>query len=181
MAKHGHRPCTVCTHPHVRKIDEMLVLRSNTQQQIADRFGLHYDAIRRHLSNHVAEEKRREIVLAHAVADKQSVADALNSERIEVDTGLRRIVREIDALLQRAKSNGDDPMALMSLREMRATLMDLAKLHGNLKQELTVQVNLNESPQFLTLREMILRVLERHPDARSDFLTEMRRLQVGYG
>ena len=120
-------------------------------------------------------------MLAHAVADKQSVADALNSERIEVDTGLRRIVREIDALLQRAKSNGDDPMALMSLREMRATLMDLAKLHGSLKQELTVQVNLNESPQFLTLREMILRVLERHPDARSDFLTEMRRLQVGYG
>ena len=95
--------------------------------------------------------------------------------------GLRRIVREIDALLQRAKQNGDDPMALMSLREMRTTLMDLAKLHGTLRQELTVQVNLNDSPQFLTLRDLILRVLERHPDAKADFLSEMRRLQVGYG
>ena len=181
MTKRGHRPCTVCSHPHVCKIDEMLVLRSSTQQQIADSFGLHYDAIRRHFTNHVPEEKRREIVLAHSVADKQSVADALNGERIEVDRGLRRIVREIDALLQRAKKNGDDPMALMSLREMRTTLMDLAKLHGTLRQELTVQVNLNDSPQFQTLRDMILRVLERHPDAKADFLSEMRRLQVGYG
>jgi hypothetical protein len=69
----------------------------------------------------------------------------------------------------------------MSLKEMRATLVSLAQLHGSLRQELTVTVNLNESPQFLTLREMILRVLDRHPGAKADFLGEMKRLAITHG
>jgi hypothetical protein len=148
---------------------------------VARKYGLHSDAVHRHARNHLTEEMRREIAVEIKRDRAQAVATELNAERIEVDGGLQRIVHEIDALLRRAKAAGDDPLALMSLKEMRATLMSLAQLHGSLRQELTVTVNLNESPQFLTLRELILRVLERHPDAKADFLGEMKRLAIAHG
>ena len=43
-------------------------------------------------------------------------------------------------MLQRAKAN-DDLLALGSLKEMRTTLLALAKLQVQLSQELTVTVN----------------------------------------
>ena len=83
---------------------------------------------------------QRAILLDAKVAKQEAAAAALTGERVEIDTGLRRIVAEIDRVLQRAKAN-DDLLALGSLKEMRTTLLALAKLHGQLRQELTVTVN----------------------------------------
>lgn len=177
-ARRGTGQC--CRHPRVADLNRDLV-RGMKLAQVARKYGLHSDAICRHSKDHLTEEQRREIAVELKRDRAQAVADELNGERVEVDGGLRRIVHEIDALLRRAKEDGNDPLALMSLREMRQTLMDLAKLHGSLKNELTVSISLNDSPQFLKLREMILRVLERHPDAKADFLGEMTRLQIAHG
>jgi nucleotide-binding universal stress UspA family protein len=180
-AKKGGRPCTVCHHPLVSDIDRHIVRRSMTYPTMASKYDLSQDALRRHRDAHITEEAKRAILLDAKVAKQEAAAAALTGERVEIDSGLRRIVAEIDRILQRAKANGDDLLALGSLKEMRTTLLALAKLHGQLSQELTVTVNLNESPQFLTLRKMIMRVLDRHPEAKTDFLEEMRRLQIGHG
>lgn len=177
-ARRGTGQC--CRHPRVADLNRDLVL-GMSRNAVARKYGLDPDAVHRHGKNHVTEEQRREIAVEIKRERAQNVADELNAERIEVDSGLQKIVREIDALLRRAKAAGDDPLALMSLKEMRQTLLALAQLHGSLRQELTVNVNMNESPQFLTLRELILRVLERHPDAKADFLGEMKRLAIGHG
>lgn len=177
--KRGHRPCTVCTHPHVKKIDEALVLRSMTQQQTADKYGLHYDAIRRHFANHVREEKRRQILLDAKRDRDQQVADELNEEQVEIKSGLKRIVTEIDRILKRAKERGDDPLALVSLREMRQTLLDLAKVYGTLKNELTINVNLADMPQWQQLREILVDVFREHPDAERAFIERTRHLRLG--
>jgi hypothetical protein len=174
------RACQCCAHPRVKDLNRDLV-RGDAQRAVARKYGLTPDAVHRHDHNHLTEEMRREIAVELKRERAQAVATELNEERIEVDSGLQRIVHEIDALLRRAKADGNDPLALMSLKEMRATLMSLAQLHGSLRQELTVTVNLNESPQFLTLRELILRVLERHPAAKADFLGEMKRLAITHG
>lgn len=174
------RVCQCCAHPRVDDLNRDLV-RGTPHRAIGRNYGLDGDAVRRHAKNHLTEEMRREIAVQIKRDRAQAVADELNAERIEVDGGLQRIVHEIDALLRRAKADGNDPLALMSLKEMRATLLALAQLHGSLRQELTVNVNMNESPQFLILREMILRVLERHPGAKADFLGEMKRLAIAHG
>ena len=174
------RPCTICASSKSAAIDRDLVA-DVPKTQIAAKYGLGVDALRRHFDNHVSEEQRREIALKLRTEKAQEVATALNEGDVEIQSSLKRVIAEIDGLLQRSKAEGNDPMALMSLREMRNALMDLAKLTGTLQNELTGNVNLNESPQFLTLRQMILAVLDRHPDAKADFLGEMKKLQIANG
>ena len=92
-------------------------------------------------------------------------------------------MREIETILERAKGNEDDLLALGSLKEMRTTLLALAKIHGQLNQELTVRhINISEDPRFNTLRTIILDVLERHPVAKADFLGRIQsQLQIDHG
>ena len=54
----------------------------------------------------------------------------------------------------------------------------MAELHGKLNKKMDIHLNLSESPQFIKLRQIILTVLDRHPEAKADFLDEMRVLQV---
>ena len=175
------RTCQCCSHPRIADLNADLVRGSISKNAIGRKYGLHPDSVHRHARDHLTEQMRREIAIEIKRDRAQVVADELNAGQVEIDGGLQNIVHEIDALLRRAKADGNDPLALMSLKEMRATLMSLAQLHGSLRQELTVNVNLNESPQFLTLREMILRVLARHPEAKADFLGEMKRLAITHG
>jgi hypothetical protein len=175
------RPCTVCSHPLLGQINEKLVLRSMTLARIADKYDLHPDALRRHRNSHISESERRKAALCAKVAQEEAVADAINSETVEVRSGLQRVVNEIDGILTRAKARGDDPLALMSLREMRTTLLDLAKVYGQLSQELTVTVSLNESPQWLQLREVLFEVFQRHPAAKEDFVQQARSLRIPDG
>ena len=171
------RPSQVRMHPRLDEINRDLVLRNGSQKTIAERYGLHPDAVTRHWQGHVRdnEELKRQILLDAKIDEHQRQAAALNGERVEIDTGLRKVVSEIEAILARAKGNEDDMLALGSLREMRATLLALAKIHGQLSQELTVRhVSISEDPRFHVLRAIILDVLERHPAAKADFLAAMQ-------
>ena len=67
---------------------------------------------------------------------------------------------------------------LGTLKEVRQALMSLAELQGKLNRKVEISLNLSESPQFIQLRQIILSVLDRHPEAKADFLQEMRVLQV---
>ena len=72
----------------------------------------------------------------------------------------------------------DRILELAQMKEMRQTLMDLAKVRGMFSNKIDVTVDLGTSPQFIMLRKIILTVLEAHPAAKADFLDEMRALQV---
>lgn len=175
--KNGRR-CSVCAHTALPRINRYLVTKEMSHRAMADKFDLGTDALHRHFRSHVSEEDKRRILLDVKREADQAVADELNGEAVEIKGGLARIVRELEAILNRAKARGDDPMALVSLKELRATLLDLAKVYGSLKSELTVNVNLNDSPQWQQLRECLLDVLSRHPQARQDFIERTRFLRL---
>jgi len=175
------RRCTICTHALLEDINKKLVLKSMPYRMLADKYDRHEDALRRHLTNHVSDEVRRKIIHEAHIHEQQAIADDLNGETVEVKSGLQNIVHEIELILRKAKARGDDPLALMSLKEMRQTLLDLAKVYGSLRSELTVNVNLNQSPQWHTLREILFEVFERHPDAKTDFLAQMRKTRLQDG
>ena len=173
--------CTVCQHSRLPAINKDLILGMSVRE-VAEKFAVSKDAANRHNRNHIDESQRRKVIARdirdNEVTEQQQVAGVLNDERVEVQSGLKRVVKEIEAILDRAKKQNDDPLALASLKEMRNTLVDLAKVYGQLKTSLTVNVALSDSPEWLELRSILLGVFEKHPAAGKAFIERARRLNV---
>lgn len=172
--------CTVCQHNKLPAINKDLVL-GMSMREAADKYGLSKDAMHRHSRTHIDEAAKRRVLLDRKRVEEQQVATELNEERVEISGGLRRCVKEIEGILERAKEQNDDPLALASLREMRQTLIDLAKLHGTLKNELTVRVDLAASPQWAQLREILCEVFADYPATERAFVEKVRHLGVVEG
>lgn len=168
------RPCLTCRHPARDAIEAAWVLRRDTQARIAGKHGLNRDAVQRHMEAHVSEERRREIVVNARLEQADLIDQEINDEQIEVSSGLTRIVREITLILERAKGE-DDALALTALRDMRGTLMDLAKVYGQLQERTTLSVTINEAPEWLRLRAILADVFRQHPEAGKAFLERAQR------
>ena len=176
------RPCTVCQHPARDEINKAIVLKAGSNKDVAYRFRsrglLHADAIGRHAKAHIPEEVVKEIIL-ESKREKSAAIDAeINEDQVEISGGLQRIVREIDGILQRAKAAGDDGMALTALRDMRQTLMELAKLYGKLREVSTVEVKILEAPQWVQLRAILVEVFNAQPAAGAAFMEKTRHLKL---
>jgi hypothetical protein len=176
-AGQGRRP-VLLMRPDVGEIVCDVVLERRTLTDIARRCGIDTTTLQRFRDTYITEDVRRVVMVQDKLAAKQFEAGVLNEDRVEIDGDLRWVIQKLKALLQDAEGDEDRLLQLGSLREIRQSLLALAELQGKLNKELTVHLNLNESPQFLTLREIILRVLDRHPEAKADFLDEMRVLKV---
>ena len=144
-------------------------------------FSITMTAVARYMAT-VDEEERLEII-ANAMGEAKMASIRENAQIVDefgedTDKDLKWVLRELKALLESAKGDEDRVMQLGSLKEIRQSLMSLADLHGKLNKRMEVHLNLNESPQFIQLRQIILRVLDKHPDAKADFLEEMKVLKV---
>lgn len=130
----------------------------------------------------IPDDERLAIVAQHFHDAK--VRSALTNAAIvdefgeDTDRDLKWVLRELKALLESASGDDDKVLKLGTLKELRQSLMALAELHGRLNKKMDIHLNLSESPQFVKLRSIILDVLGRHPDAKEDFLEQMRVLQV---
>jgi soluble cytochrome b562 len=171
--------CRVCEHPFRATIEERVLLKETTQSAAAEKFEVPQAHISRHMKEHIDGERRFEILAKDAqrkqVQKAEQGARAIEAESVDIREGMAHVVREIDALLKRAKTNGDDAFALASLKEMRHALLDLAKVYGQLQEGVTVKIDLNQSPQWQRLRKVLFEVLDMHPEAKADFITAMRR------
>lgn len=109
--------------------------------------------------------------------DTRTAAQMLVSDGDDIDNDLRWIVKRLRTAIE-ACTDDDKLLELAQMREMRNSLMDLAKVRGMFNSKIDVQINLAESPQFIVLRQIMLKVLDAHPDAKLDFMREMRALNV---
>ena len=143
------RTCTICTHESRADIDAALVAE-NPLRDIARRYATSKDALARH-----KEHLPSKLVKAK---DAQEIAQA--------DTLLEQ-VRNLQtralSILDRADHSGDLKTALSAIREARSNLELLAKLLGELQPEGTV--NITVSPEWLTLRAVVIAALHPYPDA----------------
>ena len=176
-AGQGRRP-VLLQRPDVCEIVCDVVLERRTLTDIARRCGIDPTTLQRFRDNYITEDVRRVVMVQDKLAAKKLDAEILNEDRVEIDGDLRWVIDKLKALLKDAEGDEDRILQLGSLREIRQSLLALAELQGKLNRELTVHLNLNESPQFLQLRTIILRVLDCHPEAKADFLDEMRVLKV---
>ncbi|GIT86168.1 hypothetical protein [Roseobacter sp. OBYS 0001] len=166
------------------KLDQIardIVLGRMTMNAAANSIGFSNTSVARYMST--VTEADRVAILAQAAHDAK-LRDAMTNVEVleafgeDTDKDLKWVLRELKTLLEDAKGDEDRQIQLGTLKELRASLMALADLSGKLNRRMEVHLNLNESPQFLQLREIILRVLEHHPEAKRSFLQEMQALNV---
>ncbi len=145
------RTCTICEHPNRDEIDH-LIINGNTFRHIASQYNFSYRAVKRHKDNHLNKK------LAKA-KEVQEVVHA-NSLLGQVRDLQMRALNILDA----AEGSGDLRTALTAIKETRGCLELLGKLAGELQAGQVVNVLV--SPQWVTLRSVILESLEPFPEAR---------------
>ena len=145
------RRCTVCTHPKRDEIDRALIA-GEPYRDIARRYGLSKDALRRH-REHIPRDLARS-----REAEEVARADELLGQVQELrDRAL--------SILDKAERSKDLRTALQAIREARQCVELLAKLAGELSG--APQVNILLSPQWVELRKTILVALDPFPEARA--------------
>lgn len=183
MAKVQTR-CTVCKHPKLAVIEKALVIRAQPIRVIAESYGLSLYAVERHYHNHVSAEQRRQ-VYADARAEQamlnQTTADQIvKADRMDVMGSLAKLSRRCEAILDRAEKEGEDGLALSAIRELRHQITLAAKILGDLDATKETTVIVADHPAWLAIRDVIFRVLDRHPDAKRDFVETVKGLGHGH-
>jgi len=168
--------CGACRHPDRWRL-ELLLSGGASLQSCARKFGLHYDAVRRHWINHVPPERKAALVAGPVVVS--DLATRIADENVSVLDHLRTVRAGLYAMYDAAVSAGDRSGTALLAGRLHDNLGIVARLTGQLAQSPLVlnQQNIFISPQFAELQGALLNILSKHPEARDDVIREFRRLE----
>lgn len=178
MRRKSGPQCQCCAHPRVDDLNRDLVRGSISKNAVGRKYGLDPDAVHRHAKNHLTEEQRREIAVEIKRDRAQAVATELNDERLDIASTYDALARRVERLISKAEEEGNDGLALASMEGLRKVLSDIAKMQGKLAQQLTVQVSLMESREWIELRSILETIFREHPAAGQMFLDQARRRRL---
>lgn len=145
------RVCTVCTHPKRDEID-LALLEGQALRNIAERYGLSATALHRHkdhLPGRLAE--------AHEAHEAVSAGTLLDR--------LRTLNDETRAILKETRKVKNHDLSLKALARLEKQLELEGKLLGELKEGATMTVNVYSTPEWLSLRAVIITALIPYPEA----------------
>lgn len=143
--------CTVCAHPARDEIDREL-LRHGRFTDLARQYNLGRMALTRHYDAHLP----RDLVKSQQAADAGRADDLLGE--------LRTLYGQARGLLDKAAAAGDLRTALRGIAEARQTIELIARIEGQLRDQ--VAVNVIVSPQWIMIRTALMGALEPHLEAR---------------
>ena len=153
------RPCTICLHHHLPEISADMA-NGVSDVAIAKRYGLARSSVQRHRThvgapNSTAASERKSAAF-QALASLPSAA--------EVGTAYSTIGARIDAIAAKAEQQDSLAIALMGLKELRATVTAQAQLAGHIGSGAQVQVNTQVNLDLgAAVRELIAAIRPR-PD-----------------
>jgi hypothetical protein len=150
------RACTVCEHPKVNEINQQLAIEANSNRKIAEQYGLKEGAVRRHRLNHLPKE----------VIKARQVQEGLNADAIWKQ--LQQINMATLHILKTARDENDHDLALKAIARAEKQAELIMKLLGELDEspQINVNVALVNTPQWVSIRTLLLQVLTPYPDAR---------------
>jgi poly-D-alanine transfer protein DltD len=147
--------CTFCNHRDAAILERQIATKQLNQVQAAMIIGCNKSTISRHMANCVPKK------IAEWVKPKPA-----KEETINVVTQLVRSHEELLQLYQAARAKEDIHAAIKVLEAERRHLELVAKLTGQLQEATQVSFLLN--PQYLTLKQTLIRILEPHPELRQE-------------
>jgi hypothetical protein len=164
------RTCRVCVHDDRESIDAAL-LQGTPLRALGKRFGVSKDSLHRHRRDgHVAGSLK----VLHGEKVEARARSLL--DRIE------DVVSRVERVADSAEEDGKPTLVLQAAKELRETIRLLGQATGELRDAPTTVVNVLQDPGWLELRGTLLRVLERHPEAKAEVveaLAEHRALEAG--
>lgn len=172
--KNSGRRAIIDMRPDKQEIIKDIVLNRRPMAEIARRLGVDYSTVQRYRDEKITEEMRREIMAATRIQGIEADTEIINADRLDVSHTYESLARRVERLITKAEQNEDDSFALAGMESLRRVLRDIAQLQGKLAQNLTVNVSLSESPEWVTLKNILREVCEEVPQAQEPLLRRMR-------
>jgi hypothetical protein len=151
------RPCSVCIHTEVEKINQFLLRNEKTYRELSNLFSLSHQQLRKHHNSHIPDQ-----ILRSAKVGELVNPDNLVDQVVELQ---RRAIK----ILDKAEKQGDLRGGTMAIREATRTLTLQARLLGELVEQTRVNV-LVVTPEWHAARARILQALLPFPEAKKAVL-----------
>ncbi len=165
---------TITLRPDKDEIVRDVILGKRTKLEIAALCGIHESNVTRYFKKYVTEEMHREIIAEDRMNRMERATGVLNEERIDVANAYNSLAKRVEALIAKAEQTQDDAFALAGMESLRRVLKDIATMSGQMANDLTIQVTLAESKEWVTLRNILSKVIDEVPAAREPLLRHMR-------
>lgn len=168
--------CTVCKHERLYEI-ELALCSGVSGRAVAKKYGVSQDAAKRHLKNHVTDERKAELV-----AGPLSIAELAQKAADEGMSLLDYLAIVRNALMSRflAASEADDRQgACLVSGRLLECLRLVAQVSGELtKATSNYQTNvlIMNSPLMSELQSMLIRELSPFPEARTRVVAGLEEL-----
>lgn len=172
-AKHRGRPSILGQHKNKESIIRHLVLDTKSMAQIARETGVNVTTVER-FRDKITDEQRMEIIAANRIEGVQADAKVVNEERMDVARTYDTLARRVEKLITKAEENEDDGFALAAMEGLRKVLRDIATMQGKLATNISVEMKIAESPEWITLRRVLTELCAEVPQAREPLLRLMR-------
>lgn len=161
----GPSRCQVCLHRDLAVLEERLH-SGEPHARVARTFGVSRWSVDRHVREHLppAPKAVEPVITGHVV------------ELEDLDGRLVRLEAVLTNAMDQAVRSGKTANLVAAGREVRQTLMDLARLRGQLADARPVVVNVWAMPEVRELATRLLVALQPWPEAR---LAAAEALQAG--
>ena len=179
--KNSGRRAAIDMRPDKGEIIRDIVLRRRTLSEIARRIGVHTDTVRRYKDEKITEEMRRSILAENRIDAIKADTEVINQDRMDVAMTYESLARRVEKLITQAEEDDNPAFALSAMEGLRKVLRDIASMQGKLAQNLTVNVSLAESKEWVTLRTILQEVCDEVPEAREPLLRRMRKRILSLG
>lgn len=172
--KNSGRRAVIDMRPDKQEIIKDIVLDRRPLVEIARRIGVDYTTVARYRDDKITEEMRRSIIAETRVASIEADSEVINQDRMDVAMTYESLAMRVERLIIKAEQSEDDSFALAAMEGLRKVLRDIATMQGKLATNLTVNVSLAESKEWVTLRRILNEVCDEVPEAREPLLRRMR-------
>lgn len=172
--KHSGRRAVIDMRADKKEIVKDIVLDRRSLAEIAKRIGVDPGTVARYRDDKITEEMRRSILAESRIDTINADTEVINQDRMDVAMTYESLAKRVERLITKAEQNEDDAFALTAMEGLRKVLRDIATMQGKLATNLTVNVSLAESKEWVTLRRILNEVVEEVPEAREPLLRRMR-------
>ena len=157
----GRGLCAACAHSDQATINSELAAGSSLRS-LSARFGISRPALKAHKTNHLSPA----LVALHKAEGAETVLEQL-----------RDLVSRARRFLETAEVMGNSSQGLAAIRELRETLLVVARATGELEPARVVTaIDIQRSKEWGAIRTVVMDVLRHHPQLKLQIADRLQRL-----
>jgi hypothetical protein len=175
----GHIRCKTCHHPERGRI-ELLHVGGASLDSLSKRFGLARDNIWRHMTKHVSDQTRAQLIAGPL--QLAQLAERAMAEDLSLLDYLSIIRSTLMDLFQHAAQAKDKNGASITSGRLLQCLDQIGKLTGEIQRISTSSTVINNntlvlgSPAFARVQAAIISALTKHPEAKADVIAALHAI-----